>query len=135
MIRDREITQKVTTIHICCGGEQRSGNLEMSAKKPQVTPEINKITSSHVPLPPVVLEIPATEWKSSDLLTDQQIQAIFLEMDEKRNGWITQKEIEKRFIRFGKICIIYTNYSSFLLTIRFAKCQNSSNNCLKCFST
>jgi Ca2+-binding EF-hand superfamily protein len=41
------------------------------------------------------------EWKSSDRLTDAHIQSIFAEMDEKGNGWITSREIEKRFIRFG----------------------------------
>lgn len=43
------------------------------------------------------------EWKSSERLSEEHIQSIFAEMDEKGNGWITRKEIEKRFIRFGLV--------------------------------
>jgi Ca2+-binding EF-hand superfamily protein len=50
---------------------------------------------------PELPEVPALEWKSSNKLTDQQIQFIFAEMDEKGDGWISSKDIEKRFIRFG----------------------------------
>jgi Ca2+-binding EF-hand superfamily protein len=47
------------------------------------------------------MERSCVEWKSSDRLTDSHIKSIFAEMDEKGNGWITSKEIEKRFMRLG----------------------------------
>ena len=34
-------------------------------------------------------------------LSDQQIENIFNEMDEKKRGWVTVQDIEKRYLRFG----------------------------------
>lgn len=53
------------------------------------------------------------EWKSSNRLTDEQIKLIFSEMDEKGCGYITIKEIEKRFIRFGKEILLFFLFLSF----------------------
>ena len=75
------------------------------------------------------------DWKSSSRLTDEQIKSIFSEMDEKGCGWITLKDIEKRFIRLGSGTLLSLSIFStlshtlslFLLEIsRVTKCLNSS---------